>query len=152
MKRALIALTALVAVALPAVAVNGSAASAAAAVHLVGAFPNQGSGNSLGGYLLYSNGKVVPVAGAPYYGNGLSAKVNNFVALVSDSSNPGYWLITSTGKIVAVGALCSADSMTLQGNRVAGTIVGAVNPSGSLDEGFDEVNAAGATSEYQCNF
>ena len=120
-------------------------------MRLVGTFPNQ-SNNSNGGYLLYSNGKVLPLGGAPYYGNGVSAKVNNFVALVSDSQNPGYWLITSTGKIVSVGELCSADQETLQGHPVAGLIVGAVNASGSLNEGFDEVNTAGVTSEYQCNF
>ena len=73
------------------------------------------------------------------------------MALVTDSTDPGYWLITSTGKIVSVGGLCGSNE-TLQGHRVAGLIVGAVNTTGSMDEGFDEVNAAGATSEYQCNF
>jgi len=150
MKKALATIAALAIVAVIAVPALGSGASAASAVHLVGAFPNQDS-NTNGGYLLYSDGKVVPVGGAPYYGNGLSAKVSNFVALVSDSEDPGYWLITSTGKIVSVGELCS-DGETLQGHQVAGTIVGAVNPSGSDDEGFDEVNSAGATSELQCNF
>lgn len=150
MKKAVATIAALAVVAVIAVPALGSGASAASAAHLVGVFPNQGS-NSNGGYLLYSDGKVVPVGGAPYYGNGLSAKVSNFVALVSDPLDPGYWLITSTGKIVSVGGLCGSGE-TLQGHRVAGTIVGAANPTGSDDEGFDEVNSAGATSEFQCNF
>jgi hypothetical protein len=52
------------------------------------------------------NGRVVPVGGAPYYGDGPRAHLNNFVALVSNSTNPGYWLITSTGRIVSVGQTC----------------------------------------------
>lgn len=150
MKKLVVTVTTAAIFAVIAISALGSSASAASPARLVGVFPNQGL-NSNGGYVLYSNGKVVPVGGAPYYGNGLGAKLTNFVALVSDSTDPGYWLITSTGKIVSVGGLCGSGE-TLQGHPVAGTIVGAVNPTGSDDEGFDEVNSAGATSEYQCNF
>jgi hypothetical protein len=124
-------------------------ASAAPATHLVGLFPNQGPAAN-GGYMLYSNGRVVPVGGAAYYGSALGHG-NNFVSLVSDSSNPGYWEVTSTGKAYSVGQTCSSGE-TLQGARPHGTVIGAVNPTGSTDEGFDLVTASGRTYEWQCNF
>jgi hypothetical protein len=151
MRTILVALTALVIAAVTVISAYGSSGRATS-THLVGTFPNQDT-NANGGYLLYSNGRVVAIGGAPYYGNGLSANVNNFVALVTDTLNPGYWLITSTGKVVSAGSLCRANGYgsALQGRPVGGTVVGAVNPTGSGDEGFDEVNSAGVTSEIQCS-
>ena len=63
MKKAAATIAALAVVVLIAVPSFGSGATTASGANLVGVFPNQGI-NSNGGYLLYSDGKVVPLGGA----------------------------------------------------------------------------------------
>ena len=137
---------------LPAGATDSSRASAAPRV--VGVFPNNMSGTSSGGYILYSNGKVIPLAGAPYYGAGTNKRLNDFVALITDQAGNGYWLITKTGMSFSYGTTCS-NGEVLQGPKTlpAGTVViGAVNTGGSFNEGFDLVSSTAKTYSYQCNF
>jgi hypothetical protein len=73
-------------------------ASAQTVGHLVGLFPDQGS-YPYGAYMLYSNGRVVPVGEATFDGSNLG-RANNFVALMSFAIDPHLWRVTSTGPAI----------------------------------------------------
>ena len=128
--------------------------ASAKAAHLVGVFPDNMSGTSTGGYMLYSDGRVVPLQGAPYYGNGLATRLTNFVALITDPLGNGYWIVTANGKHFARGTTCTGGEVLQGPAHIPANvpIVGAINPSGSLNEGFDLVASTGRVYSYQCNF
>jgi hypothetical protein len=122
-----------------------------ASVHIVAAFPNDVTiTNSTGGYILYSNGRVNAVQGAPFYGDARKSGLNNFVTMAQDPLS-GYWLITSTGQIYAYGSkICSGPPGVVGPKQVVGPIVGTIYPANSNTEGFTMVNAAGTLYSYSC--
>lgn len=111
-------------------------------------------GNSYGGYILYSNGKLVAYGGAPFYGDARSKGLNNFTALGQDGSNNGYWLVTATGKVYTYGNLCQGD--VVKEPTVVPPIVGtmfltaAQQNNGNIDTGFLMVNSKGTVYPYLC--
>jgi hypothetical protein len=130
-------------------------ASAAPAPHIVAAFPDTLGFNSAGGYVLYSNGKVDALDGAPFYGDARRTGLNDFATLAEDTQgNSGYWLVTTTGKVYPYGGLCQGD--TIQEPKITGPIVGTLTltlgqqNSGSVDDGFQMVNARGTVYPYLC--
>jgi hypothetical protein len=120
-------------------------------VHIVAAFPNDVTiTNSTGGYVLYSNGRVNAVQGAPFYGDARKSGLNNFVTMAQDPLN-GYWLITSAGQIYAYGGkICAGPPGVVGPKNVVGPIVGTIYPANSNAEGFTMVNAAGTLYSYSC--
>jgi hypothetical protein len=132
-------------------------ASAAPAPHIVAAFPDTLGVNSAGGYVLYSNGKVDALDGAPFYGDARQTGLNDFVTLAEDTKgNNGYWLVTATGKVYTYGGLCQGD--TIQEPKITGPIVGTIALSlaqqnnSNVDDGFQMVNARGTVYPYLCMY
>lgn len=121
--------------------------------HVVRAFQNITGGTLAGGYILYSNGQVNAVDGAPFYGDARHSGATNFVAIAQDTGS-GYWLVTATGHVYTYGNLCQGD--TVQAPSVVGPIVGTLSlsqaqqNSDSIDTGFLMVNAQGTVYSYLC--
>jgi len=124
----------------------------ATTVHIVGAWANNESGGTelSGGYELWSNGKVVPLEGARYYGSPVGSGLNNFVGMVPDYWSNGYWLVTSSGKIYSYGEVCKEERLTGPRNVPSSGIVGAIDLKDTTNEGFDLVAASGAVFQFQC--
>lgn len=127
---------------------------ATGAPRIVSAVPTANSGNSNGGYVLYSNGKLVAVGGAPFYGDARASRLDDFVALAQDGSNNGYWLVTATGKVYTYGSVCQGD--TIKEPQIVAPIVGtmfltaAQQDNDNIDTGFEMVNAQGTIYSYLC--
>jgi hypothetical protein len=157
MKRA-IALTVAVVAGLGAVgfSISASASTArpkAVVGHIISAWPNDVSMGGTGGYIVWSNGKVVTIDGAPFYGS-FNIPTNNVVGFAENGMENGYWVVTSTGAIYGTHGVCSSGE-TLQGPHVllrpGERVVGAISSSGSLKD-FALVTNVGRTFDYSCNF
>jgi hypothetical protein len=124
----------------------------AGATHVVGTFADDDGGqNTSGGWILWSNGRVQALLGAPNYGSATASGLNNFVGMVDDIQSNGYWLVTSTGRIFPFGTVCQ--DQTLTGPKtLPAPAVGAVNLKTQITEGFALVTATGATYAYECSF
>lgn len=122
--------------------------------HIVGAFQSADDNtDGVGGYVLYSNGKLNALNGAPFYGDARQSGQDNFVTMAQNADG-GYWLVTSTGKVFAYGVQdCSGDTIQ-QPSHVQPPIVGAINLSSAaannFDAGFQMVNESGTTYTWSC--
>jgi len=119
---------------------------------VVGTWANDQDGSTElgGGYELWSNGKVVALDKAPYRGDAAGTRRDDFVGMVTDFWSTGYWLVTSTGRIYPFGKVC-VDQALVGPKKVPSTgIVGAIDLSNPVNEGFDLVGANGATYPFQC--
>ena len=124
------------------------AASTATIVAVVGA---NNDDSSDGGYILYSNGLVVPVGGAQFYGDARKSGLDDFVGLGQDGSDNGYWLVTRTGRAIAEGNVGCTGGETWTGpGYLPGPIIGVVNAG--VDQGYAAVTANGQTYTYSCQF
>ena len=127
---------------------------AASPPQAVSAVPSTVGGNAYGGYILYSNGRLVATGGAPFYGDAVRTGLHNFVALGQDDSSSGYWLVTATGKVYTYGNLCQGD--TIQAPKIVGRIVGtmflttAQQNNFNIDAGFAMVSNTGRVYDYLC--
>jgi hypothetical protein len=123
--------------------------------HVVGAFPATAGASSNGGYILYSNGEINAVGGAPFYGDARHSGLTNFVAVAQDGDNAGYWLVTATGKVFTFGQVCQGGD-TVSEPAITGPIVGtmylSITQEGQVDTGFQMVNSAGTVYTYACNY
>ena len=134
-------------------------ASAAPAPHIITAVPTANSGDMNGGYILYSNGKVMAIGGAPFYGDAVSAGLNDFVAIAQDGGSDGYWLVTATGKVYTYGSdpvqECGPGNKVVV-PHIVGPIVGttflsaAQQNDSNVSTGFDMVNGHGEVFPYLC--
>jgi len=123
------------------------------AAHLAGVFPNDMLGTSTGGYLLYSNGRITALSGAPLYGNGVAKKLNDFVGMVTDISGNGYYLVTTTGKYFSFGPTCKQPFHLVRPRVPAhASIVGAINPTSYFTGGFEMVSKTGRLYAVKCTF
>jgi hypothetical protein len=122
--------------------------------HIVGAFQNANdTSEGVGGYVLYSNGKLNALNGAPSWGGARKSGLTNFVTMAQNAGE-GYWLVTSTGKVYPYGVQdCSGDTIQ-QPSQVQLPIVGTLNlssaASSNVDAGFQMVNASGTTYTWSC--
>ena len=91
--RKLLAAVAAVATPTAVVALTATPASAQVPSRVVDVVGTNNGDNSDGGYILYSNGAVLPIAGAPFYGDARTTHLNNFVALAQSQYTGGYWLV-----------------------------------------------------------
>ena len=125
--------------------------TSASPVRLVGVFATNMLGTSAGGYMLYSNGRLAPLSGAPYYGNAVATKLNNFVGMVTDANGNGYWLVTSTGKSFGFGPGPKCSGKVVGPTIPAGTsIAGAINSSGFLTGTYEMVSSTGKIYKRTC--
>lgn len=131
-------------------------ASAAPAPHIVGAYPDTMGFNNAGGYVLYSNGRVNAIDGAPFYGDARTSGLDDFTTMAEDlQGGKGYWLVTATGKVFTYGGTCEGDTISAP-KDVIGPIVGTLQLSlaqqnnGNVDTGFQMVNAKGTVYPYLC--
>lgn len=133
------------------VRVIDASASAPRAVsyYIVGTWPDD-IGFGSGGWVLWSNGYVKALNGAPYYGNGLKYHLNNFVGMVGDPHDAGYWLITSTGKAYAFGAVCNGNPLEARNGDPKFNVIGGIYPVGSSGEGFSMVTLKGRVYQFVC--
>jgi hypothetical protein len=136
-----------------AVSASASTSSPKFVPHIIGSWPNDVSSGGTGGFVVYSNGRIVTIDGAPFYGS-FNIATNNVVGFAGNGSENGYWVVTSTGKIYGTPGVCSSNE-TLQGPRVAlrpgERVVGAISGS-SFEKDFALVTSLGRTFEYGCNF
>ncbi len=123
------------------------------APHIISAWPNDVSMGGTGGYIVWSNGKVVTIDGAPFYGS-FNIPTNNVVGFAENGMENGYWVVTSTGAIYGTHGVCSSGE-TLQGPHVTlrpgERVVGAISSSGSMKD-FALVTNLDRTFDYGCNF
>ena len=111
MKKVLVALAVVLAVAVP-IAASASTHPSVAAIrpHIVGTWPNDVSDSNAGGYVLWSNGRVQTLDGAPYYGS-VTKKVNDIVGFEADGLGGGYWIIGANGAVYARGSTCQDETL-----------------------------------------
>ena len=123
------------------------------APHIVEVVGTANGESNDGGYILYSNGAVTTVAGAPFYGDAHTKGLTNFVSLAQTDFQGGYWLVTATGQDFPFGSVgCdSGEVWTGPSFKTTGVIVGTVNAPED-DQGYDAVNTAGKTFEYSCQY
>ncbi len=120
--------------------------------HVVSAVPDANGGT--GGYVLYSNGKLLALGGAPFYGDARAKGLNDFSAIGQDGNSSGYWLVTATGQVFTFGNVCQGDRIAEA--KVAPPIVGTMFMSRAqqnnvnIDTGFLMVNAEGNVFTYAC--
>lgn len=130
---------------------TGSLAAAAPRAHIIGAWPDVYESGT-GGWILWSNGKVVSVGEAPFYGDARHDRINNVVGMLgsTEGGGGGYWLVTSTGRLLSFGPTCGAGGH-LQGPRHVPTsgVVGLVMRSDGY-AGFRMVTASGAMFQFGC--
>ena len=137
-----------------AVAAASSAQGHAPNPHIVAVVPYVNGGT--GGYILYSNGKLLADDGAPFYGDARSKGISSFAAVAQDGSGTGYWLVTTTGQVFTFGNLCQGDAVSE--SKIPPPIVGtmflsqAQQNNGNIDTGFLMVDAQGKVGAYTCNF
>ncbi len=151
MKKALVALVVLLAVAIP-IAASASThhPSLLPKPHIVGVWPNDVSISGTGGYVVWNTGKVQAVGHAPYYGS-VSKKVTNIVGFASDPDSGGYWLIAANGTVYAKGTTCQFQKLIGPRDPPKSKVVGAVNTTNG-DEGFEMVTSADHLYSYTCQF
>lgn len=152
--RKLLAALAAVIAPLTVLGLSASPASAQPAPHIVDVVGTNNGLSSNGGYVLYSNGAVNAIVGAPFYGDARHTGLNNFVALAQDGTDGGYWLVTTTGQSFPYGNVKCTDGEVWTGpalSRVQGAVVGTVDAP-ELDSGYIEVTSTGHTYEYSCQF
>jgi hypothetical protein len=141
------------AVAIPIAASAAGSSQPRVAAHIVSAWPNDVSIGGTGGYIVWSNGKVMTIDGAPFYGT-FNIPTNNVVGFAENSSDNGYWVVTSTGKLYGTHGVCQSGE-TLQGQPVnlkpGEKVVGAVSAS-SMEDDFALVTNLGRTFNYGCEF
>jgi hypothetical protein len=131
---------------------SGGAASATAP-HIVGAWSdNDSDNNTSGGWVLWSNGKLDALSGAPFYGDARKQGLNNFVGMVDDTQFKGYWLVTSTGKVFSYGQACPDEALTIPHNVPTSGIIGAIDQQNQINEGFSLVSSTGALYNFTCTF
>lgn len=130
-------------------------ASAATTPRVVSAVAATVGSTSNGGYILYSNGKLIAYGGAPFYGDARTKGLNDFAAVAQDGSNNGYWLVTATGKVYTYGNICQGDNIK-EPTTIVGPIIGtmfltgAQQNNGNIDTGFLMVNNKGTVYPYFC--
>jgi hypothetical protein len=141
------------AVAIPVAASATGSSQPRVAPHIVGAWPNDVSMGGTGGYIIWSNGKVVTIDGAPFYGS-FNIPTNNVVGIAENGMENGYWVVTSTGQIYGTHGVCS-DGETLHGRHIAlrpgERVVGALSASTGEDD-FALVTSQNRTFDYGCEF
>jgi len=120
--------------------------------HVVGTWPDESGSDTSGGWQLWSSGKVVALQGAPYFGGAASHHLNNFVGMVGDSFNDGYWLITSTGKVFPFGTVCQGQKLVAPRGAPKSGVVGAIHLRSQVDEGFDIITKSGRSYSFKCEF
>jgi hypothetical protein len=135
------------------VAAHAHAHAAPPTPHVVGTWANdQDGGTQLGGgYQLWSNGEVVAIGGAQYFGDAVGAHLENFVGMVTDYWSAGYWLVTSTGRLFGYGKVCQDQSLVGPKKLPATTFSGAVDLVDADNEGFNLVTSAGAIYSFRCS-
>jgi hypothetical protein len=120
------------------------------AARIVGTWSNDASGGGAGGYRVWSNGQIDPLAGAPYYG-AIKDPANTVVGFIGDRGSDGYWIITSNGHFYARGTTCEYDTMIPPKNRPHSGVVGAINLP-NYDEGFYMVTSSGRLYRFACGY
>jgi len=122
------------------------------AARLVGTWANDQSGGTqvAGGYELWSDGAVVALKGAIYYGDAVGTEQDDFVGMVSDYWSTGYWLVTSTGRVYSFGAVCKDQALVGPQHPPTAGVVGAIDLKETDAEGFNMVTVTGATYAFQC--
>jgi len=104
--------------------------------------------------MLWSNGKVRPVGGAPFYGDTRRDGINNVVGMLAsnDAGGGGYWLMTSAGGVFSFGPTCGTDSQIVGPSHVPTS--GVVSLVGRSDgyAGFEMVTACGKMYGFECEF
>jgi hypothetical protein len=125
----------------------------AVTARIIGTWPNDVSIGGTGGFVVYSNGRVVTIDGAPFYGS-FNVASNNVVGFADNSTENGYWVVTSRGKIYGTSGVCGSDEK-LQGPRISlksgERVLGAVSPS-DVEDDFALVTSLHRTFNYGCNF
>lgn len=123
-------------------------------VVVVAAVPSTNGLSDYGGYVLYSDGVLKAMDGAPFYGDARHSGLKDFAAIAEDDSSSGYWLVTATGKVFTFGTVCQGDN--IQAPKVTGRVVGtmflsnAQQQSDNVDTGFAMVTSTGAVDDYLC--
>jgi hypothetical protein len=130
--------------------IDASASSPqAVSFHVVGTWPDD-TGYGSGGWVLWSNGYVKAFDGAGSYGNGLKYHLNNFVGMIGDPHDNGYWLITSTGRSYAFGAVCNGNPLQAEDGHPRFNVVGGIFPTGNSEEGFSMITLKGRVYRFVC--
>jgi hypothetical protein len=126
--------------------------AAGSAPRVVGTWADNQSGGTQvsGGYELWSNGRVVPLQGAAFYGDAAKSGSNDFVGMITDYWSTGYWLITSSGQVFSYGQVCKEQRLVGPAHMPSSGIVGAVNLKDQDNEGFNMVTSTGATYGFRC--
>jgi hypothetical protein len=141
------------AIAIPVTASASSSSQPKVAPHIVGTWPNDVSMGGTGGFIVWSNGRVETVDGAPFYGS-FSIATNNVVGFAGNGTENGYWVVTSTGQIYGTHGVCSSGE-TLLGPHItlkAGErVIGAISGSSYTDD-FALITNLGRIFDYGCNF
>jgi hypothetical protein len=102
-----------------------------------------------GGYVLWSDGRVEPLDGAHFYGDARSSGFNNFVGMATDYLDPGYWLVTSSGKVFAFGGVCP--TVVKAANAPRAGVVGVVDlVDPENNEGFAMITSTGKQFTFTC--
>lgn len=127
-------------------------ASATPSPHIVGTWPDTNESGT-GGWLLWSNGKVVAIDGAAFYGDARHAGYNNFVGMLASDElgGQGYWLVTATGVVKSFGPACGDNaSLHAPAKMPTSGIVGLIE--GTENSAFEAVSSKGATYAFKCEF
>ncbi len=129
---------------------SAGATSPATKVHIVGTWADETTSNLSGGWVLWSNGNVEPFAGATNYGNATRYRLNDFVGIIGDVNDDGYWLITSTGRIYTYGSTCNGGSLVDTSGTPQYGVIGAIHLSNQTLEGLSLVTQRGRVYPFVC--
>jgi hypothetical protein len=109
------------------------------------------SDSNAGGYVLWSNGRVQAIDGAPYYGS-VTKKVNDIVGFQSDGVGGGYWIIGANGAVYSRGSTCQDETLVAPRGAPKSKVVGATNLKSEFNEGFEMITTAGHSFAFTCQF
>jgi hypothetical protein len=104
-----------------------------------------------GGYEVWNTGRVVALNHAPYYGSA-KALPADIVGFAGSITSGGYWLIGANGAVYSEGTTCQGETLVGPKIKPKSGVVGAVNQTTELNEGFTMVTAAGRLYSYTCQF
>ena len=101
--------------------------------------------------MLWSNGRVQTLDGAPYYGS-VTKKVNDIVGFEADSLSGGYWIIGANGAVYSKGSTCQDETLVVPRGAPKSKVIGAINLKGQFNEGFEMITASGRSFAFTCQF
>jgi hypothetical protein len=131
----------------------GASSPHATTTHIVGTWYDDIPLGDGGGWVLWSNGYVKPFDGAINYGNASGRHLNNFVGMVTDPGDDGYWLITSTGNVFTYGRVCNGNPIQNVNGYPHYNVIGGIFPKGATDsEGYTLVTGHGRLYHFPCDY